>query len=397
MLGHGALNFKGNLEKVFNSPTKIAAVAFLLGGLYLAARILVAGHGDAASLIVAGSRYVESNKLGIPIPIIKGSGYDGQFYFRLALDPFSFARSHSGITFDNPFRAQRIIFPLLAWLTALGNPHLVPISMLVVELLSWISITYFAAQLATTAGRSPALGLVVAAFPGYFFSVGRDLTEPTATALLLAGTFYLQKARYWRAASFLSLSVLTKETGMVLVFSLFVLWAIAQFDRSGSTSRVRVPFYTWLIPLLFFGAWQLFLRLVERNEPLRSDISGNLSLPAIAMIRGIWDRILNPIPLGNTLWLIQFGTLTLLAIFTLAKLRSKSVPSLFRVTFVTMLALAISLSNEIWLNDNYLRSVDLIWVFGWLILIFSGSPVQKSYWVLLVATAMTATQLVFFI
>ncbi len=397
MLGHRASNFKGGLEKTFSSPAKVAAVGFLLGGLYLVSRILGAGHGSAASLIVAGSQYVKPNKLGVDIPIIKGSGYDGQFYFRLALDPFSFARTHSGITFDNPFRAQRIIFPLLSWLIALGDPHLVPISMLVVELLSWSSIVYFAAQLARTADRSPALGVVVAAFPGYFFSVGRDLTEPTATALLLAGTFYLEKAHYWRAASFLSLSVLTKETGMVVVFSLFVLWVMSLIDWSGSKKRVRMPVYSWLIPLLCFGAWQLFLRLVERNEPLRSDISGNLSLPAIAMIRGIWDRMLNPVPLGNTLWIVQFGSLTLLAIVALSKLRSKSVPPLFKVTFITMLALAISLSKEIWLNDNYLRSVDLIWVFGWLILIFSGSPIRKRYWVLLTATAMTAAQLVFFI
>jgi hypothetical protein len=115
-----ASNLKGSFEKSFHSPARVATVAFFLGGLYLLTRILVAGRGNVGSLIVAGSQYVDGNKLGVKLPIIQGSGYDGQFYFRLALDPFSTSRSYSGITFDSSIRAQRILYPLLSWLICFG-------------------------------------------------------------------------------------------------------------------------------------------------------------------------------------------------------------------------------------------------------------------------------------
>lgn len=393
-----ALNLRDRSEKSLHSPARVATVAFFLGGLYLLARILIAAHGNASALIVAGSQYVNENKLGMKIPIIQGSGYDGQFYFRLALDPFSTSRSYSGITFDSPIRAQRILYPLLSWLISFGDPHLVPFAMILVELLAWTAIAFFAALLARESGRHPSLGLAIAAFPGYFFSVGRDLTEPTASALLLAAIYYILKNQYWLASLLLSLSVLAKETGMVLVLSLGIYWFLTLIAKTRHARKgALIPIYTWLIPLSTFMVWQFVISLVEQHEPLRSDISSNLSLPFVAMLRGIWERIQHPLPIGNSLWVIQFASLVLLVILTFARYRSNSIPALFEIAFAAMIALSVSLSGEIWPNDNYLRSIDLVWVFGWLIIFYSKRPIRWWYSVLFVATALSAAQLVVFI
>jgi hypothetical protein len=52
-------------------------------------------------------------------------GYDGQFFYRLALEPFSTAERVDGIAFDAPaYRQQRIGYPLLAFLTTALTPAL---------------------------------------------------------------------------------------------------------------------------------------------------------------------------------------------------------------------------------------------------------------------------------
>ncbi len=392
------MNLRDRSRKSLHSPAGLAIVAFLLGGLYLLARILIAGQGNASALIVAGSSYVNENKLGMQLPVIQGSGYDGQFYFRLALDPFATSRSYAGITFDTPYRAQRILYPLLSWLASFGDARLVPYAMILVNLLAWTAIAFFAALIAKESGRHPAFGLAVAAFPGYFFSVGRDLTEPTAAALLIGAIFCMLKNRYWLASLLLSLSVLAKETSMVLALSLFVYWLVKLIANIRTTRKDgNIPVYSWLAPLFAFTVWQLVIRLTEQHVVLSSDISSNLSLPFVAMFRSIWDRTQHLLPIGNSLWLLQFTSLAILAILAFARYRSYSIPAFFKIAFVAMFALTISLSSEIWPNDNYLRSIDLLWVFGWLIVIYSDKPIRWWYYALFIATVASAVQLVVFI
>ena len=65
----------------------------------------------------------------------KGSvGYDGQFYYYIAHDPFILGQSHDHI--DSPaYRYQRIIYPLTARLLSFGQPGLIPWMMVAVNLL----------------------------------------------------------------------------------------------------------------------------------------------------------------------------------------------------------------------------------------------------------------------
>src|ERR1041384_6678894 len=69
---------------------------------------------QAADFVIAGTAVVEGQKLPteIPYPPVNGAGYEGQFYFRLALDPFTNKQTDHGIKLDAPARRhQRIIHP----------------------------------------------------------------------------------------------------------------------------------------------------------------------------------------------------------------------------------------------------------------------------------------------
>jgi hypothetical protein len=76
----------------------ILAVAFVL------VRLGIAAHGDISVFVQAGTQFVNPSRAPHGLAIRSGAGYDGQFYYRLALEPWNLARSAHGITFDYALR-----------------------------------------------------------------------------------------------------------------------------------------------------------------------------------------------------------------------------------------------------------------------------------------------------
>src|SRR5882762_8506241 len=87
---------------------------------------------NASALVTAGDRFC--NPALVPRNLIvqnNSDGFDGQFYYRLALDPFTSKRTDFGITLDMPaLRHQRILYPLLARILSLGYDSLIPTMMI---------------------------------------------------------------------------------------------------------------------------------------------------------------------------------------------------------------------------------------------------------------------------
>jgi hypothetical protein len=110
--------------KPMSSVTKSAgvmAITAILYGSVIVCRLAIFKF-DPTSFIVAGIEIC--NPGGVPIPIhwYAGGGYDGQYYFRLALDPFTSQQIAFGIPLDWPaVRQQRILYPALAYALAWGR------------------------------------------------------------------------------------------------------------------------------------------------------------------------------------------------------------------------------------------------------------------------------------
>ncbi len=106
--------------------SSISQMGYILFGLASFTQLGVAGsmfqyvsHGTAKGIlfIVAGSPTCDFSKIPIPVLDYKTGGYDGQYYFRLALDPLASQQTAFGITLDHPaYRQQRILYPALAHL-----------------------------------------------------------------------------------------------------------------------------------------------------------------------------------------------------------------------------------------------------------------------------------------
>jgi hypothetical protein len=171
--------------------------------------------------VVAGDTFVaRSAAPGDPDPphAFPGNGYDGQFYWRLAVDPAAWdVASHDGVAFDGAYRAPRIGYPLLAWLASAGRPALVAWALVGVNVAALGAVAFGGSLIAARAARSPVWGLAVAATPGLVLALGRDLAEPVTVACLVGGIAALQRGRWGVATVAWSYAVLTREQALLTV------------------------------------------------------------------------------------------------------------------------------------------------------------------------------------
>ena len=106
-------------------------------------------------------------------------GYDGQFFLYIARDP-----ADAVPYLDNAsYRYGRIVYPLAARGLALGRQAAIPLALVLVNLLAVGVGTWAVAAWLRRESFPEWFALLYAAFPGVFFGVWRDLSEPLAYAL----------------------------------------------------------------------------------------------------------------------------------------------------------------------------------------------------------------------
>ncbi|MHB8293148.1 MAG: AZOBR_p60025 family cell surface glycopolymer formation protein [Acidimicrobiales bacterium] len=336
-----------------SSPAVPGAIA-LLGALALGGvRMAGPAAGRASSFVVAGSLYANPARVPRGLRVLPGSGYDGQFNYRLALDPFDLARQAFGIRFDTVFRLQRIGYPFLAWAGSLGRASLVPYSLIALNVLALAALGALGGVLASGSGRHAAWGLLFPAYFGFAFSLSRDLSEPVAAAFLLAGIIALRRERPVIAALALTVSILTRETTALLIAALFFTKAASWLGNRhraspGSLSPGSPPLLSaadaaWAVPALAFGAWQLVVASAWSKLPGAADTSANLGVPFAALFAA-----------------------AALASITKSSARPHEV-----LAFVFAIVMTVSLSAEVWMGQADFHSLYDVYVLAVIVLLGS--------------------------
>lgn len=314
--------------------TKIIAsgiAALLLWGSFVAVRWV--REGGPETFVVAGRLFVTRTD----IPVVPGHGYDGQFFFRLALDPFTGERTAHGITLDVPaYRAQRVLYPALAWaLSGGGRPGLVPWMLLGLNLAAVAAVGALGAAWALGERKPAWHGAIIAAWPGFAASIGRDTPEPMAVAFLLAALIAIRARRPVPATIALCCAVLTRETTLVLIAGL----AFVAVIRKPATR-----WWVWIWPTVVFTAWQAALGVRWDGQiPLieRSTTSAPLAAPISWLVRhfarGEWLR--------GTLTATVLATL---AVLVVAALRGRP-PMYLLVAFLASAILLATRDHFIWM------------------------------------------------
>jgi hypothetical protein len=167
-------------------------------------------------------------------------GYDGQFYYFLAVDP-----AHGKDYMDAPgIVYSRIGYPMTARALSGGNPTLIPYMMVLVNILAAVGGTFAIAFFLRRRGLPPAWALLYGLFPGLALAVVRDLTEPLAFGLAAAGLVLFDprsKRRLLASAVLFGLAMLTRET--VAVFpAILVLGLLVGVGTTVSRWQERLRF-----------------------------------------------------------------------------------------------------------------------------------------------------------
>ncbi|MDA8357466.1 MAG: hypothetical protein M0Z95_14500 [Actinomycetota bacterium] len=349
-----------------NRPWLVAVVAMAVGTAYVLGRLVVAAHGNIAAFVIAGRMYADPARVPSGLPVRAGTGYDGEFYYRMALDPFDFARRAFGIRMDSRSRFERIGYPFLSWLAAGGHASAVPDAMVAVNLVALGGVGLAGGLLATDSGRHAWWGLVFPGYWGFLWSLGRDLTEITAAAFLLLGLWAYRRKRHLAAGLLLLGAVLSKETAVLPVA---VLGIVSMVRPSGRTGVRRLLDPAWVVPAIGFCAWQVVVLAETGALPLLRSGNQNLGIPFAGLARAL-DHYAHLLP--STASLLWWSELAILAAITVAvawSWRASGAPLHERLAWVVAVALAVSVAVGIWLGDVGFRSLDTMFLFGWLVLL----------------------------
>lgn len=203
--------------------------------VYLAI-IVAANGGDPLALATLGTRFSEGDPDG-------SEGYDGQFAYYIARDPLN-----GWQRCDVPaYRYQRILYPMLARLLALGQDAWIPYALPLINLAALGVGTWLTEQILRHYRMSRWYALTFGLFAGQLMSVRLSLNEPLAHTLVQAAILCTERNRWRWGVLFFALSTLAKETTLVFVGGyLLSLLIRRQWGRSaGLALGVGVPFLTW--------------------------------------------------------------------------------------------------------------------------------------------------------
>jgi hypothetical protein len=222
--------------------------------------------------------------------ILRPGGYDGQFMYFAAFDPFMRAFHADPVRYRSymdspPYRFGRIGFAWLTNLASLGAWPRYPATMIWLVLGAIGATAVGIAVAARHASVSPVWGLVVLVVPGFWASLGTGLPEPIAAAFLVFGYLAWTREHWLAAGLLLAGSLLVRETGAVLV----VMLAVATYLRGERRSALTMAVLAFL-PIVL---WRLYMGSVLYPDWGLEGFFYNphdLGLPFAGFIE-LWGRI----------------------------------------------------------------------------------------------------------
>jgi hypothetical protein len=353
-----------------------AALAFAL------ARLQTWAKGNIGQFILVGRHFSTPAQLPHGIPVAPTYGYDGQFFYRLALNPLNLSRTAYGITMDRPYRYMRIGYPALTWLASAGQHSLVPVMLVAVNIAAIGAMGYLGGVFAIQGGRPALAGLLLPGYFGVITSLSRDTAEPLAAACLLAGLLAVRARRPVLAAVLLAYGALTRETVMVAVAALAIVRVVGMLRRRVRPGRDDLA---WVVPAVAFAAWQAIVKAATGSIPLLADGGRNAGAPFIAPLQAFRSNLSH----FNThqfdqydLWFLELAILVAFSVAALLCLRSTSAPLHERLAFVLYLVEICVVTPSTWGSlDADLRSFIEAYLLAVVILL--GAPRRSIAWWLL--------------
>ncbi len=344
-------------------PAFTALIAGLLAALAIGS-LLIRVHGDASRIVHAGPPWTNAATARSSLTVVPADkAYDGQFFYRLGIAPFSRAHEVAGVTFDLPaLRNARWLSGGLAWVLSGGQAGAVPWALLFINLAAAIALGGVGGALARSSGRHAAWGLLLALYPGYAYTLTLDTSELLAGALVLGGLYAGRRGRWPWAALLFALAVLARDTTAAIPAGLAVGGAI-QLTRRRSSGKG--PLAAGAVGVIVFAGWQGLQRARFGDWPFVQSRKNNLSGPFAGLAKELSKDL--P-PHGGAAAFRLLSIVILLGVIIVAgvALRGTTIPFEERVAWVPAVLVVVTLNAFLWsgatafmraASESYLMSI----------------------------------------
>jgi hypothetical protein len=286
----------------------VAFVVFAIYGIVVRTRLRDSYHGNYSGMLLISQQLFDGNPLfalreDVRKTLVFGEdgGYDAQFMYFAAFDPLMRVFKDHPVMYRQvmdaaPYRFGRIGFTWLTWVFSGGRWEWYPAAMVWLVLSSLAAAAFTLSVMAQEHGLSSAIGGLVVAVPGFWLSLLSGLPEPIAAATLLGGLLFLSRGRPWLAGGLFALSLLVRETGVVIVVCVVGAALIAGRSRHGSDGALGVR-EARIVALVAGGAllaWRLYVAWILASDWGLQAIPSNpgLSWPFAGVV-DLWRSIVD--------------------------------------------------------------------------------------------------------
>ncbi len=282
----GQLNKLG--QNILRRPLALAAASIALYGA-LMLPTLAMHHFDLSDFVVAGDRYVDAAQTPTKLMIRHNSdGYDGQFYYRMAVAPFSVAPHAGGVMFDKPaWRMQRIFGGLLAWALSLGRPAAAPAALFAINLAGLGAIAAASVMLCAQTSLPAVLPLAIVLWPGFMVALTHDTTEILSEAFVMAAILCHVRRRYPAYGLLAACAMLTRETTLLIFAGLIAYDAVLAWRKGRSWQPVAIG----ALAMLPYLAWRETLLVIWPEPPATGSVTHDLGIPFAGGIKMLLDCV----------------------------------------------------------------------------------------------------------
>lgn len=227
-------------------------------------------------------------------------GYDGQFVYHIAIDP---SPEDVASKLDVPaYRYQRILYPILARVMALGNPAWIPWTLILINLIAHFIGTAGMVSLLQEYQIWIGYALIYGLWVGLIAPIGLDLTEPLAYALAILGLLARKRSNNVLGAIFLTLALFAKETTVLFWLAALVADLLSR-DKWSSVLQLGIGGAIYAI-------WQMVTFLIFGSFGLGSGGAMATSFELIPFM-GLWRIGTDSLPVLG-LFLVIFGPTVLI-------------------------------------------------------------------------------------
>ncbi|MDO8391343.1 MAG: hypothetical protein Q7V57_12735 [Actinomycetota bacterium] len=354
------MSVDGLLQRIpVRKPFQVGLLALIIALAFCGARWAIVADHDTSRFVVAGEVFVDPAQTPVHLHTFAGTGYDGQFYWRLANDPTNLhVERADGVLLDGPMRTSRIAYPTLAWALSLGNARWVSLALIGVNVLAFGLLAWVGAALARRSSRHVLYGLLVASATGLVMSLARDLIEVVMVAAIVGGIHAVRERRWGLAALAWSVAVLSHEQCLFVIgaYALWRMWTIAR-----KQSRAGWADVAWVLPSVVYGTWQLIAREQVGALPIRASGSGHIVFPFQGLGKAVFEWVQGDIERQALLVFPQLAVLGALLVLTY---RARSTVAVTDRWILFVLAAgagqAICLSYGVWEGPAELRQIVLV-------------------------------------